>query len=200
MKIFCLHHKPLINRKEKLLKIFNNQNIDVEWVENFEKNIDLPKNINKITDSEFSLSLKHKYCYQKMIYDDIQYSFILEDDIILNIDIKNFFNNILLEKNDCDIIFFGGTKNMVVKNLSNKIVYINSEYYSRCTHGVFITKKCCEKIIDKIEYNLPIDHEWNRLIKEYKLVCGWTSPFMEQGTILGIEESSIRDKYGRLKK
>ena len=88
-KIFVLHHPPLKNRKSYLLKGFESFNIEVEWIESFGINeikdkydeytstkeeyykgkIITPRRqyknfCKKITLSELSLYLKHKYCFE----------------------------------------------------------------------------------------------------------------------------------------
>ena len=64
-KIFVCHHKPLIQRKEKLQKFFIENGIGVEWVENYlpdEIEYEYKRVVGNINDSEISIYLKHQYC------------------------------------------------------------------------------------------------------------------------------------------
>jgi hypothetical protein len=84
-KIFIVHHKPLIDRKNRLVKILDKLKLDVEWIESYlPEDVDYEKEIlnwqefehveivhpygkyqnfsKKCSISEISLYLKHKEC------------------------------------------------------------------------------------------------------------------------------------------
>jgi GR25 family glycosyltransferase involved in LPS biosynthesis len=125
-KIFICHHKPLIERKEKVQKFFIKNSIDVEWVDGFlpedienqydkivgkddlKINFSVPgvqqnqytlyENAGRIvTIPELSLYLKHQYCFQKQIEEKYDYILILEDDIILPDNFLEYLNFCMVE-------------------------------------------------------------------------------------------------------
>jgi len=194
LKIFCPHHRPLSHRKNYILEKEKEYNFKCEFIECYEPGKDMTINNPFINDANLSLNLKHFEIYKKMINENINFSFIIEDDIIIDRDLNVFFNNILNESENYDIIFFGGTYNMVVRNhVNDKLVY-GGYKESRCTHGYFITKKCAELIINNFDLNFisPIDHTLNFLINKLNLNCAWTYPHLLQKTVEGLESSTLR--------
>jgi GR25 family glycosyltransferase involved in LPS biosynthesis len=193
-KVFCCHHKPLKHRKENIEKYFIKNKIEIIFIESYEFGVDLLDNPYEITNGELSLLLKHYEIFEKIVSLNFDYGFIIEDDLLIpdEFDLDKFFKRIIVEKNESNIIFFGGTHDMYVYNPSNyKIVYENYKS-SRCTHGYFIDKETCEKILMNRKFNRPSDHALNEYIESLNLKCSWTYPHLLQGTVERIEKSSLR--------
>ena len=193
-KIFCPHHTPLLHRKKYIQEKEHEYGFKCEFIETHQPGVDMLTNNTKINDANLSLNLKHFDIYKKMINDNVEFCFIIEDDLIIDIDLNSFFDKILNESSGFDIIFFGGTHNMVVNNkVPEKIVY---EGYNttRCTHGYYVTKECANQLLSNCDLNFefPIDHTLNKLIRELNLKCGWTYPHLLQKTVEGIEISTLR--------
>lgn len=122
-KIFVIHHKPLIDRKQRLKNIFEKIDLDVEWVEKYlPEEIDYEKEVGqviiekgpewaiqqnkytyyenvgkKITMSELSLYLKHKECLLEQVKNNYQNIIVFEDDINLDMNLIEYLNNNLEE-------------------------------------------------------------------------------------------------------
>jgi len=118
-KIFVIHHKPLVDRKLRLQYIFDQLDLDVEWVEkylpediNYEEEVGNPiiekgpefaiqqnkyvyyENVGKkITMSELSLYLKHKECLLEQIKHNYENIIVFEDDVNLDLNLVNYLNN-----------------------------------------------------------------------------------------------------------
>lgn len=193
-KIFCTHYSKLTHRKDNINNFFKSLDCDILFVESHEIGVDLLNNPYTITDRELSLWLKHLDIHKLIVDSDLDYAFIIEDDIYSDFDLPltDFFDKIVNEKNNSDIIFFGGTYNMMVHNPHpNKLVY---EGYntSRCAHGYFVTKNTSNIIVNSPKLNQPFDHALNEYIIENKLNTSWTYPHIKQKTVEGIENSSLR--------
>lgn len=193
-KIFCTHHIPLSHRKKYIQEKEIEYGFKCEFIETHQPGVDMLTNNTILNNANLSLNLKHFDIYKKMVDDNVEFSFIIEDDLIIDRNLNLFFNDILNESEGFDIIFFGGTYNMVVNGaVTDKIVY---EGYNttRCTHGYYITKKCAEEFLSNCDLNfeLPIDHTLNKLIIDLNLKCGWTYPHLLQKTVEGLEGSTLR--------
>ena len=117
-KIYLLHHKPMIERYNVISKRLQDENIDVQFVEDFSpedigdkyeeylKDWDKYEDVlikqphgdyqnfsKKISMNSLSLILKHKWCFEDQINNGYENVIILEDDCEI---VKNF-NNIIDE-------------------------------------------------------------------------------------------------------
>jgi len=194
-KFYCCHHKPLTHRKENITNIFKKNNIEITFIENNEFGVDLLDNDYGISNGELSLLKKHYDIYYNIVESNDDFGFIIEDDLMIpnDLNLNDFFIRIVSEKNDSNIIFFGGTHDMYVCNHhTEKIVYENYTS-SRCTHGYLIDNETCQKILQNKIFNRPIDHALDEYIKTFNLNCSWTYPHLLQSTVEKIEKSSLRD-------
>jgi len=200
-KIFLLHHLPAVERKINLIKDLNELSIKypIEWVESF-----LPEDIynkyqHSITLNELSLSLKHQYAISQQVKHNIENIIVLEDDISLKsvMEFNLFIDQCLkdIEYNNGDLLWIGGTRDLQVPSnmlQDNCISYFSENFLSRCTHGYILNLKSAEKLLEKYNYNFPVDHLFNQIIIQNKLVSGWTNPFLTQKTVEGECRSYIR--------
>jgi len=207
-KIFVLHHPPLKNRKSYLLNGFKTFDIDVEWVESFgieEIKDDYKKYVSKkedffqgtiihpygqyknfikkITLSELSLYLKHKYCFEQQLKHGYETILILEDDILLTTNFKEYLNNHIKEfiSKKGDMLIMGRSHRFEVKKINGKHIHIHPHNKTRCTHAIAYNKKCLDKILQNIDIiNLPIDFKLNEIIQKENLSVYWSKPGLLQ--------------------
>jgi GR25 family glycosyltransferase involved in LPS biosynthesis len=118
-KIYITHHKPLIERKDFLLKKFNDLNItNIEWVENFLPNEieDLHKRIlAEYTFNENNTNIVYDICFHMNYYGKTDFiypentgkhititelSLYLKHKYALEEQIKNNYNHILILEDD----------------------------------------------------------------------------------------------------
>lgn len=210
-KIYVLHHKPLVERKlflsEKLKKI----NFEIEWVENFlPEEIDYEKELKnwsdfekvtirqhngfyenfakKISISELSLYLKHKFCFEEQIKNNYENILIIEDDV----EIPDFFQEYLdsnlqefeeLKKtHGVGILILGTAFHFRSKNIrQDKKVYYDTLNKTRCTHAILHNINTSKKIIKRLENpNLPIDFKLNEIIEIENIGVAWSEPGLRQ--------------------
>jgi hypothetical protein len=118
---------------------------------------------------------------------------IIEDDTILPDDFD--FERMVREskKQSLDIVFFGGVSRAienawgmflsVLTPSEDKLVYHHPAYLSRCSHGYWISKEACQKILsDGMDVDKGMDHALNGYIQRLKLKVGWTHPCVYQAT------------------
>ena len=209
-KIFVLHHPPLKNRKPYLLNGFKTFNIEVEWVEsfgieeikdNYEKYISRREEFfkgtivqtygrhtyenfsKKISLSELSLYLKHKYCFEQQLKHGYETILILEDDILFPPNFQEYLNNHIKEfiSKKGDMLIMGRSHRFEVKQINGKHIHIHPHNKTRCTHAIAYNKKCLDKILQNIEIiNLPIDFKLNEIIQKENLSVYWSKPGLLQ--------------------
>ena len=167
MKIFIVHYKKLIERKQSILSqfkkynIYNYEFIEIDRDELQEHNTDIfDKNFgNALT----AISLSHYFAYKKIIenYDN---AIIFEDDVILHDDFINILKKYLIKlPSDYDALFIGNGCNLHVAPFNlceNKHIYKRNLHYTegiladngltRCADSYIISKKCCIKLYDYI--------------------------------------------------
>jgi GR25 family glycosyltransferase involved in LPS biosynthesis len=194
-KIYCLHHPPLIKRKEAILQSFEKLHMNVEWVENFS-----PQEIETIPEGckskgQVSLYLKHKYCLHEQLKNKYNRILVFEDDCLIPINFEPFYHKCIEEFDalNGDIMFLGVCCQLdVINPIPNKCVYYDPSYKSRCTHCYVITLSCTEKIIKLIDENIiPMDFKYNECIEKTKVKSCYTYPAVYQGTESGLYWTSL---------
>lgn len=197
--IKIVHYLPNVDRKEYLgarLSSFSN----VLWFDKFQSEAELYPVKFKITDKEMLVWQAHHYLLTEECTgtenEDSRF-IILEDDVIIpeNFDLDSFFNNALNEfhASDADILFLGRIPGLeVCAPTPGKFIYQDVPQQSVCTHAYSVKTSKIRGLLDKFEANLPIDHEFNRLIRAHGLKVAWTFPALEQGTIINKYKSNLR--------
>lgn len=190
MKIFICHWKKLQKRKEFLLEILQNHQINnYEFVIDYDVdnwNIDeiqkeFPRIFGfnpsgrKLKYSEISLSLKHIKII-KEVAQSSDYALVLEDDVILCDNFKEeFLKSFNQLPENWDLAWVGTCCNLHAQPLPGK--RISKTYGSRCTHAYIISSQCAKKILDELKYcNNGADFYYNYLIQKYQLNNYWFEP------------------------
>jgi GR25 family glycosyltransferase involved in LPS biosynthesis len=201
-KNYIIHYKPNIDRRSYLLQNEYLRNSDTEWREDFQQESDADFIINSnqsvgITKKELLVFLSHQNTLNQILKDDISSFIIWEDDVLIN-EIPNTFQllkNIYDQfvNSDVDVVFLGKIPGLeVTAPEPNKFIYTNVKQCSVCTHAYSIKHNRVEEINDTFEYNLPVDHDFNRVIEKLKLKVAWSYPAFEQGSITSKYNSNIR--------
>ena len=215
MKILIIHYDKLIERKKHILEQLNKYNLECEFVSNYGKdklNEHEKSRFKNLKDSEISLSLHHFECY-KIIAEKYDYAIIFEDDVILADNFKNVIEKYICElPTNWDMLFFGEGHSVHIPsyritpgiNVYKKSVELNNTNIggvngsSRCADSYVISKKCCKKILEKINapnytISMPLDHLLNYINYYNNFNIYWSEPTITiQGTSNGTFQSSLR--------
>jgi hypothetical protein len=198
MKIFIIHYTPLVLRKQNIIKLLGDSNInEYEIIESHDRekltNNDIKK-FSQINLAEISLFIKNIEIFKKEI-DDIVV--VIEDDAIFVDNFKDKLKKYLdeLAIMEWDIVFSGECCNLHVKSESDKIFYESN--YSRGTCMYILNRGVCKKLHDIINNEIyitkPIDHWFNDMKIKYNLKYYWSEPtLVYQGSEIGIFNSAIR--------
>lgn len=227
MKIFVCHHPPLTHRKEYLDNFFSSRSIDVEWVENFSpeeitedydqivgvKDLVINPNVpgvqqnqytlyenagRKVTVPELSLYLKHQYCFEQQIENGHDLIVILEDDIMLPNNFKEYLDVCHSEfvnhspKLDCLMLgsCFGFRSPYVQEN---RLIHYGPNQLTRCTHAMMFSLNAAKKIVKNLyPVNWPIDFKLNEIIIKEDMKVAWTEPALQQASHLNLDKSFIQ--------
>jgi GR25 family glycosyltransferase involved in LPS biosynthesis len=201
-KIYIIHYKENLDRKEYLLKASIINSEKCVWNTSYQTINSIPADKKyTITDKLMCVSLAHEEVMKEIVNSNINNYIIFEDDVLINefdFNLEEFINNCLKEFNQCqaDILYFTecpGWDMSVKSPVSSKLVYEDVKQCSVGTHAYMIKKPTLIKMLEHIEYDLPIDHEHNRLINVLNLKVAWTYPAFTQGTWKRVYKSNLRE-------
>ena len=197
MKYYVLHHSPLTKRKQYLEHCFKLLNIEPTWVTGFlPDEIKLPAQNRFVNIREYSLYLKHAFCYEDMIKNNIEIATIFEDDVVLWKEYRKYEEIFLKEFRELkgDIMFHGTCCEIEpYENIEGKHVYYHPDYRTRCAHCYMVTLNAVNKIV-KHWYTNPKtpDHFLNEMIEKEGLRSCYTRPAIQEGVYTGVYKSSIK--------
>jgi GR25 family glycosyltransferase involved in LPS biosynthesis len=176
-KIFVLHHKDFIKRGLLIEKRLKEENIEFDWVTDFEpENIkDIYNNIDYINYSDIdiihpygiyknksirisigslSLILKHLWCLEEQIKNNYENILILEDDVEIPKNFKNYLeNNVrdfleLKEQENTTILMLGISHDYRTKNYTpGKFAHYSPNQKTRCTHAYISNIEASKKLV-----------------------------------------------------
>jgi len=211
MKIFIIHYKKLIERKQSILSQFEKHNItDYEFIEIDRDelyNHDISMFQSDYANCQIAISLSHFNAY-KQISDKYYNGLIFEDDVILSDNFIDKLNNYITQlPEDYDMLFIGDGCNFHIethklipnKNIYEKCLYPTSwggDGAAKCSDSYIITKKCANKLCEYInnledKIKLPIDWWLNVAIRDNIFKVYWAEPtIVTQGTQNGTFQSS----------
>jgi GR25 family glycosyltransferase involved in LPS biosynthesis len=211
MKIFVIHYKKLINRKNHILEQFKKHNInDYEFIEIDREDLDkqdismFKENYSK---SQIAISLSHFYAY-KEIRDKYDHGLIFEDDVVLSNDFVDKLNIYVTQlPEDYDMLFLGDGCNLHIekdKLHPEKYIYEKCLYPTkwggngagRCTDSYLVSKKCATTLseyIDNLSHKIKVPVDWllNIAARYNEFKVYWAEPsIVTQGTQNGLFETS----------
>lgn len=175
-KIFIINLERDTKRKQNILKQLEQNNIqnyefiraidgqngDLEyysfdvipdWIEPFTSKV--------MTKGEIGCALSHYNIWEKIINENIEYTLILEDDIILCDNFSQKLDNIcsnILETENMDLLYLG--RRPLNTNNETKInCNIIKVKYSYGTHAYIVTNRCAQKLLNcnYLQNLFPVD-------------------------------------------
>lgn len=218
VRIFVIHALSGYDFHEKrVIDLMIKYNIPFEFMSEGD-----PSNFSKINLEEFfitniqknlntgplSCGLNHFLIYKKMLYENINYAMILEDDFVL---LKNFFPRILEILNRLDELpkgFLLSLENTTLQfpgyfqTKKNKIFYRAKK--GRMAAAYIIDYKAASNIIKDLKCNkcyLPIDHWHNDLSSRNIINIFWVHPpVIEQGSHNGMMYGTMSTKINSIQR
>ena len=196
VKYFCLHHRPLTERKDYLLERFAALNLDVEWVTGFEpETLTLPEGSSFKNIGEYSLYLKHQYCFEQQVANNYEFIVIFEDDALLEDNFNDYFKTCLNEFKtlDGDLMFLGICCDIKPSSIiPGKHVYWEPGYTSRCTHCYVTTLPAAKTLLRDFQFNqMAADYKINEIIRSNNLKSCYAEPGIHQGSHGGKFKGSL---------
>ena len=213
MKIFVVHYHKLKERKNNIINQLNNNNLQAEFVEQYDRETlnEVDKNIftKNVNPGNMAITLSHLYCY-KEISEKYDYGLILEDDAIFD---NNFHLNIIKYMkqlpDDWDMLFLDNCCNLHIPNTNSRTniykkglypTYWGGKGATKGTGCYLISKKCASKITYNIEnyyytsiikINDQVDFWLNYVFRRNKFSIYWAEPTISsQGTQNGMYNTS----------
>lgn len=204
-KIYVINLKKRKDRKESLLKKLNFLDLTfIEAVDGEKCDLNLlieQKKVNRsffdpsgmVTKGIFACGLSHKKCWDKMIEDEVNTALILEDDVFINKNQFEYYNNILEEINslDWDLIHLG-KKSLEVNgiNVGNFLTVPRYNSNHNGAHAYAITNNFANKLSKNY---LPIKYAADVYLEQFYL----TDNLFTLKTSLFMQDSDLMDPHNQ---
>ena len=223
-KVYIMHYTKLVGRKKSLLKQLRysllDKFLDIEWVENFDREVVSQKDINKIYKYNPNLLSRHltkaEICCTMAHIDTLnniqekkETALIIEDDTIFKPNfIPNLYKMLQMLPTDWELINLGGpTIDCTVPakslpgatrvNFDIKDLVLHKPEVS-CPNTVscyMVNSKCLDKITSSNQYKPfaePIDDHIFRICKEKDVKSYWCQPWITyEGSKTNIFNSAL---------
>jgi GR25 family glycosyltransferase involved in LPS biosynthesis len=194
------HYTPLKERKEHMIKQFDKKEItNYSFMEEHDREVLTKEQLDKfsiINSSEISLFYKHIEILKQQ-QDLPGVTLVYEDDAVLIDSFSKNLDRCLRDlPEDWDIVFAGECFGIHYDYWHyDTLLYPKNE--SRGTCFYILNNECAKKIVDFFENSsseyLPIDHWFNKAIRENGLKCFWTEPTLVwQGSEMGLFKKEIK--------
>jgi GR25 family glycosyltransferase involved in LPS biosynthesis len=219
MKIFILHYSKLTERKESILKQFQEQNIrDYEFIEDYDKDELTEEELNRFQDlakSKISLILKHVLAYKK-IAESYEEALILEDDVFLSDGFVETLANYMKETpKTYDMLFIGNGLDFHIPDreiVPGKHIYkkgleptgSTGDGASRCADSYIVSNKCAKSLCNYIKnmdvkIDKTLDFWINHVARDMNLEVYWAEPtIVSQGSLTGKFETSLNENFSTI--
>lgn len=201
-KIYIIHYKPLVDRKNYLINYFQQNNITnyefrdlyqrEELTEEIKNNYYTPHDTN-LNPAQICITIEHIETYKKIVEtckDENKWFLILEDD-------ARFYHEFIYKLN------------FYMKNIPEDAEYLDiCDYYTintnelwyktidsmdatRTTCSYLIKKSTCEKVLTTIiPFITAIDHQMNMEIKNHNLNAYWSNDSLVNHGSIGTYNNS----------
>lgn len=202
MKTFVINLEHSVDRKKYIQEILSElEYLDVEFlsaidgrkftteeqnnlfdISRFEK-----RELRTVKPGEIGCTLSHQKCYQVMKSRDIPYAIILEDDIILKEDLRNYSNKIrkLLNSQEPIVILLSGWFWFDKKNKFDSETIIANVTQANLTHAYAINSAAAKLLIDNRPWYVADD--WKLFISKGLKVYGFIPHLIDQDWSGGYE-------------
>lgn len=200
MKVFVVHYKKLVKRKETILKQFEKLGItNYEFVDIDRSDIhnyDLSKiDQNNNSSGNIAINLSHMYIYKEIV-NKYKEALILEDDAIMSVDFMERFvqyhTELVTNYPYFDMLFLGNGCNLHIppdKIIEGKHIYYKSSEttswggggVTRCVDSYLVSNKGAKKICthidnDTVPWGYGVDFRLNKIAREIELEVYWAEP------------------------
>ena len=193
-KIYCLHHLPAVERKNKMLTIFSALDLDVEFIEGY-----LPEQVIQHEGfkniAESSLYYKHYHCFKDQVQHGYKNILIIEDDATIPANFIPFTGRCMQEflAMKGDLLMIGGCCGIHPPNVTpDRFVYHQPDFRTRCTHCYVVNESCVKYLADHMEEKYrTIDFKLNQLITDGNLKSCYVEPQVHQDSQKGLYKSLL---------
>lgn len=187
MRVFVIHYPKCVERKQSLLKQFQEFDIEAEWVEHWNKEDPFVSKVKEYTKSPLPLGhlsafLKRLWVYQKMIDEDIKEAIIFEDDVVLSPEFKNFKTG----PSQLDYLRLGIGIQVNLEKLERTCAKLYRLINPGGGEAVWVTQNFAKKFLDDLNFDYAHD------IVEYGFLGGaiYGYPLCHQTSLLD-EQTSV---------
>lgn len=216
-KIYIIHYSKLVDRRKYLEDRFLKLNVNVEWITQYDREVLTEKQIKDVfefdptyvdihTDpntgeppmrilrkAEIACYLSHYHCIKDHVDNNLDYTLVLEDDIIFEDDAFLKVNEILNKLPvDCDICYLGNGCGLKPDNIQPDKIFYETSFGIKAADSILYTKKAVDFLYHRKKIHRPVDYHINTFRDDLKIY--WVEPpIFLQGSQNGIYKTAVQE-------
>jgi len=208
-KIFIIHYKKMVDRKNYLNNFFKNIKVSPVWIEDGQRE-DLTEEVIKdyyefnpniynrqLSLGEIGCAIGHYQGIKEVVEKNIPYALFFEDDVIFNDTFKEDFNSKVKNiPQDFDLVSLGDCCNIGVygEDVGGGFHRILPPR-GRCGYAHILSLKACKKLLENLPFQYPIDWHIGHIVcnLDDKFTTYWMHPPLAfEGSKTGDYHSGLR--------
>tara|TARA_R110002051_G_scaffold298212_1_gene365011 strand:- start:864 stop:1589 length:726 start_codon:yes stop_codon:yes gene_type:complete len=221
-KVYVVHYTRLVERFQKLNSQFRHYGIEAHYVREFDREALTKDQIDSfykrdekaynntilkvygpgankfrpLSKAEISCTIKHLHAIRNISNECSKYGLILEDDVILEDNFVNKFNNYLSRTpSDWDAIFMGNCCGLTTSSpdAAGQIAFKKEHPASKCADGYILRKELASKIGETMStFHTISDWELGYQLSLHGAKVYWWEPaLLSQGSESGLFISTL---------
>lgn len=174
MNIFVVSLKRATERRKKLLAHLHEVGVEFEFIDGVcgksltDEEVGLIVDQGRMSKGEIGCAGSHKFIYEKIVSDNIEYALVLEDDVCVKSEITTFLSALNRASFSWDIILLGHHCH------GSRSVNVATSIWSRFklaqftlgkptelangTYGYCVSQEGAKKLLNQFPLSSPIDH------------------------------------------
>lgn len=179
MKIFIVNLKHSIERRQKMEAQISSLGLSAEFIEAVDGRLMSEEERGRVTaevnyaflPGEIGCALSHQKIYKKMIDENIDNALILEDDVVLDEELKNVMERISIPADRPSVILLSRSNKFFkkpLKNITNKHC-LHKTLHATTTHSYIINNKAAISLLKGLNPIWIVADKWG-LFEDMSLV------------------------------
>jgi GR25 family glycosyltransferase involved in LPS biosynthesis len=213
-QIYVIHYTKLTERKKYLENKFSKLNVNVYWMDSFDREKISEEDTTEYYDSNSNVEyyiwnenlkykklrfvevlvwMAHYQCYLDFLnHSDWSKILILEDDVVFENDAFEKLNDIVARMpSECDILEVGNGCGFEPKNYDPNVEFYDTDFGVKTTSSYILNRKAAEILKKNKKSVWPIDYHINVFKNEIKIM--WYEPaIFKQGSQNGIYKTAVQ--------
>ncbi|WP_353416946.1 glycosyltransferase family 25 protein [Enterobacter hormaechei] len=171
MRTFIVNLKHSLERRAKMECQLSELNIAYEFIEAVDGRKMTETELRNVTretnyaflPGEVGCALSHQKIYKRIIDENIDAALILEDDVVLNSDLREILNNVTLSKTKPEILLLSRVNKYYKKPFKHIFgsYNIHKTQHATTTHAYIINQKAARSLLDNLYPVWMVADKWS---------------------------------------